>query len=82
MKWADSEVFSHAHESPPVMIVPLLVLAAGAVFSGVLAVNLFVGGRREDSGAGRTGPLIRQQVVGRDEDRERVRIGARETEAQ
>ncbi len=45
---ADADVYSHAHESPPVMILPLIVLAAGAVFSGVLAVDLFVGGQMEE----------------------------------
>jgi NADH-quinone oxidoreductase subunit L len=31
------------HESPMVMLVPLFVLAAGAVFAGVLFSNLFIG---------------------------------------
>src|SRR5207253_375701 len=30
------EAGHHAHESPPVMLVPLMVLAAGAVFAGIL----------------------------------------------
>jgi len=40
---ADDHTFDHAHESPPVMIAPLLVLALGAVFSGYLAKEYFVG---------------------------------------
>lgn len=44
---ADHEVFAHAHESPPVMIVPLVLLALGAIFSGWLAWGLFVGGGME-----------------------------------
>ena len=40
---AEPEVLAHVHESPPIMLVPLLVLAAGAVFAGVLAENSFVG---------------------------------------
>jgi NADH-quinone oxidoreductase subunit L len=44
---ADEHTFDHAHESPPVMIAPLLVLAAGAMFSGILAVDYFVGHEME-----------------------------------
>ena len=40
---AEAHVFDHVHESPPVMIVPLLVLALGAIFSGWLAFDSFVG---------------------------------------
>ncbi len=44
---ASKEVMSHVHESPAVMIVPLIVLAAGAVFAGYLGYDLFVGEGRE-----------------------------------
>ncbi len=44
---ADPETFEHAHESPPIMIAPLVVLALGAIFSGWLAVDTFVGGGME-----------------------------------
>jgi NADH-quinone oxidoreductase subunit L len=37
----------HAHESPPVMLWPLVVLATGAVVAGFLAKDLFVGAGRE-----------------------------------
>ena len=40
---ANEHTFEHAHESPPVMLVPLYVLAIGAVFSGALAYGFFVG---------------------------------------
>ena len=40
---ADELVMSHAHESPPVMIVPLVVLALGATFAGILGFDYFVG---------------------------------------
>jgi NADH-quinone oxidoreductase subunit L len=40
---ANEYTFEHAHESPPVMLVPLYVLAIGAVFSGALAYGFFVG---------------------------------------
>jgi NADH-quinone oxidoreductase subunit L len=40
---ADEHTFEGVHESPPVMLVPLYVLAAGAVFSGALAYEYFVG---------------------------------------
>ncbi len=37
----------HVHESPPVMILPLVVLAAGAVFAGMIGFHYFVGEGRE-----------------------------------
>ncbi len=45
---ADDRVMAHVHESPAVMILPLLVLAAGAVAAGWAGEDLFVGeGRAE-----------------------------------
>jgi NADH-quinone oxidoreductase subunit L len=44
---ADPETLHHVHESPPVMILPLVVLAAGAVAAGFLGFGLFVGDGRE-----------------------------------
>lgn len=40
---ASKETFDHAHESPMVMLVPLFVLAAGAVFSGYIWYDSFFG---------------------------------------
>ncbi len=40
---ASLEVMRHVHESPSVMILPLLVLAFGSIFGGILFVNLFTG---------------------------------------
>jgi NADH-quinone oxidoreductase subunit L len=37
---ADHETMHHVHESPPVMLVPLIVLALGAVFAGWLGRGL------------------------------------------
>lgn len=42
---ADEKVMAHVHESPKVMILPLLVLAAGAIFAGYLGFEYFVGGK-------------------------------------
>ena len=33
---ADEKVMAHVHESPPVMLIPLYILAVGAVLSGIL----------------------------------------------
>ena len=44
---ADAEVMHHVHESPQVMILPLIVLAAGATFAGWLGYGHFVGEGRE-----------------------------------
>jgi NADH-quinone oxidoreductase subunit L len=43
----DHHAHEHAHESPAVMLVPLYVLAVGAVFAGVLGYEYFVGHHRE-----------------------------------
>ena len=39
----DEKTLAHVHESPAVMIWPLYLLAAGAIFAGALGYNLFVG---------------------------------------
>src|SRR5579875_667915 len=44
---ASKEVMAHVHESPPVMILPLLVLAAGAIFAGIIGYHWLVGEGRE-----------------------------------
>src|SRR5204862_6563126 len=43
---ADEETLHHVHESPWVMLIPLFVLAFGAVFAGILAEDWFVGDTR------------------------------------
>ncbi|HUF55652.1 MAG TPA: NADH-quinone oxidoreductase subunit L [Thermohalobaculum sp.] len=40
---ADHHTYDHAHESPNVMMIPLYVLATGAVLAGVLFYGEFVG---------------------------------------
>jgi NADH-quinone oxidoreductase subunit L len=40
---ASHEVMHHVHESPMVMLVPLFILAAGALFAGVIFHELFIG---------------------------------------
>ncbi|EDQ33412.1 proton-translocating NADH-quinone oxidoreductase, chain L [Hoeflea phototrophica DFL-43] len=40
---ASADVMHHAHESPPVMLVPLFVLAVGALFAGVIFKEYFFG---------------------------------------
>ena len=40
---ASAEVMGHVHESPNVMLVPLYILAAGALFAGVLFYGSFLG---------------------------------------
>jgi NADH-quinone oxidoreductase subunit L len=44
---ADHETLHHVHESPPVMLLPLMVLALGAVVAGFLGFHDFVGEGRE-----------------------------------
>jgi NADH-quinone oxidoreductase subunit L len=40
---ADDRVMAHVHESPAVMTVPLIFLAAGACFAGVTGASYFIG---------------------------------------
>ncbi|MEN5298321.1 NADH-quinone oxidoreductase subunit L [Brucella sp. TWI559] len=40
---ASAEVMHHVHESPPVMLVPLMILAVGALFAGVVFKEYFFG---------------------------------------
>ena len=44
---ADHHTFDHTHESPMTMLIPLFVLAVGAVFSGMIGYEYFVGHHRE-----------------------------------
>jgi NADH-quinone oxidoreductase subunit L len=41
---ASEEIMHHVHESPPVMLVPLYVLAVGSLFAGLLFQDYFIGG--------------------------------------
>jgi NADH-quinone oxidoreductase subunit L len=45
---ANETVMAHVHESPPVMTIPLVVLAVGAVFSGMIAYDHHVGDKHRD----------------------------------
>jgi NADH-quinone oxidoreductase subunit L len=40
---ADHHTFDHAHESPNVMLIPLYVLALGAIFAGWIGAPYFIG---------------------------------------
>ncbi len=40
---ASADVMDHIHESPKVMLVPLYILAAGALLAGILFVGAFLG---------------------------------------
>ncbi|MEO8668947.1 MAG: NADH-quinone oxidoreductase subunit L [Bauldia sp.] len=40
---APAEVMKHIHDSPPVMTVPLIILAIGALFAGLLFSGAFIG---------------------------------------
>jgi NADH-quinone oxidoreductase subunit L len=44
---ANDRVMAHVHESPPIMTVPLAVLAVGSLFAGAFAYSWFVGEGRE-----------------------------------
>jgi len=40
---ADEKTMAHVHESPRSMLIPLAVLTVGAIFSGMIGYNAFVG---------------------------------------
>ena len=40
---SDIKTYEHAHESPYVMTIPLLILAIGSIFSGVFFADYFIG---------------------------------------
>jgi NADH-quinone oxidoreductase subunit L len=40
---ATADVMHHVHESPPVMLVPLIILAIGALFAGLIFHDFFIG---------------------------------------
>ena len=44
---ASADVMSHVHESPNVMLVPLYILAAGALFAGLVFYTQFIGSHHE-----------------------------------
>lgn len=44
---ADERTMAHVHESPKIILIPLLVLAAGAIFAGYLGYENFVGHNAE-----------------------------------
>ncbi|RUM99686.1 NADH-quinone oxidoreductase subunit L [Pseudaminobacter arsenicus] len=44
---ATADVMHHVHESPPVMLVPLVLLAIGALFAGVVFHDYFIGASYE-----------------------------------
>ena len=47
-----NETLSHIHESPPVMLLPLVILSFGALFAGAVFAGLFVGGEQTGFWAG------------------------------
>jgi len=65
---ASHEVMHHAHESPPVMLWPLAVLATGALVAGFLGFNFFVGEGREQFWRDAILVLPAHDSVGRAED--------------
>jgi NADH-quinone oxidoreductase subunit L len=44
----DEKVLAHVHESPPIMMIPLIFLGIGAIFSGMWGYQYFVGDLRAD----------------------------------
>jgi NADH-quinone oxidoreductase subunit L len=48
---ADEKVMAHIHESPAIMISPLVILATGAIFAGAFFYNPFVAGEHETAPA-------------------------------
>ena len=62
---ADHHTMEHVHESPLVMTIPLGLLALGAVFSGYLGYELFVGDGRTEFWSGSIAVLESNDVIAR-----------------
>jgi NADH-quinone oxidoreductase subunit L len=61
---ASAEVMSHAHESPPVMLVPLYVLAVGALLAGMIFYGIFIGeGYEQEFWAGSSSNLPDNHIL-------------------
>ncbi len=59
---ASKKVMSHVHESPAVMLGPLVVLAAGALFAGMIFYQGFVGSAGHGNGHGVEHVVVEQLV--------------------
>jgi len=59
---ADKETMDHVHESPPVMLVPLFLLALGAICAGFIFKDWFIGEHAHDfwHGALANGPVMEE----------------------
>ena len=44
---SSKEIYDHAHESPKVMTLPLLILAVGSIFSGMILSDYFIGNKQD-----------------------------------
>ena len=44
---SSKEAYEHAHESPKVMTVPLVILAIGSIFSGIILSDYFIGDKQD-----------------------------------
>ena len=44
---SERETYEHAHESPKVMTVSLLILAIGSIFSGIILSDYFIGDKQD-----------------------------------
>ncbi len=62
---ADEKVMAHVHESPPVMTIPLILLAIGATFTGVIGYEYFVGHEMEHFWQGSLFVLPENHVIER-----------------
>ncbi len=60
---ADQETYEHAHESPWVMIGPLLVLALGAIAAGAMFEHFFIGESREVFWKGSLNPFAGNDII-------------------
>lgn len=60
---ASKEVMSHIHESPPVMLTPLMILAVGALFSGFFFYESFVGGGHHNEGQKHHGEVMVEHTI-------------------
>ena len=60
---ASKKVMDHVHESPPVMLSPLMILATGALFAGFFFYEPFVGGGHHGAKEGHHGEVVMEHTI-------------------
>jgi len=73
---ASQKVMDHVHESPPMMLTPLVILAAGAIFAGAVFYGGFVGGdKHHDNPVEQHEVAVQERAIQIIEENPRAHLG-------